>query len=115
MKQRALSILLALCIVMTLLPTTVWAADSDFTIDENGVLTEYSGAGGDVIIPDSVTSVGGGAFRNCISLTSVTISDSVTNIGSYAFYSCTNLTSVAIPDSVNSIGESAFSDCTSGP
>jgi len=39
-------------------------------------------------IPDSVTSIGNYAFRNCTNLTSVTIPDSVTSIGSYAFDDC---------------------------
>ena len=34
-----------------------------------------------LIIPDSVTSIGGYAFRNCKSITSITIPDSVTSIG----------------------------------
>ena len=45
---------------------------SDFRI-ENGVLMEYTGPGGHVVIPDSVTSIGDSAFKNCNSLTSITI------------------------------------------
>ena len=63
-------------------------------------------------IPDSVTSIGKSAFRNCTGLTSITIPDSVTDIGANAFRDCTGLTSITIPDSVTSIGGSAFSDCT---
>ena len=66
-----------------------------------------------VVIPDSVTSIGGDAFRDCDSLTSVVIGDSVTSIGGDAFYGCYNLTSVVIPDSVTSIGEYAFYSCSS--
>ena len=65
-----------------------------------------------ITIPDSVTSIGWGAFYGCTSLTSVTIGNSVTSIGDYAFYNCTSLTSITIPDSVTSIGELAFSGCT---
>ena len=56
-------------------------------------------------IPNSVTSIGGSAFRDCIGLTSVTIPNSVTSIGNYAFSGCSGLTSVTIPNSVTSIGE----------
>ena len=67
----------------------------------------------ELIIPDSVTTIGDSAFRGCSSLTSVTISDSVTTIGDSAFSGCSSLTSVTIPDSVTTIGDSAFYNCSS--
>ena len=67
----------------------------------------------DLIIPNSITSIGSYVFSGCSSLTSVTIPSSVTSIGSGAFSDCSGLTSITIPSSVTSIGSGAFSDCSS--
>lgn len=66
----------------------------------------------DLVIPNSVTSIGNCAFCGCSRLTSVTIPSSVTSIGDYAFSGCSRLTTVNIPNSVTSIGYSAFKNCT---
>lgn len=58
-----------------------------------------------------VTEISGGAFSNCVNLTSVSIPNTVTHID--GFYSCYNLTSVNIPNSATSIEHSAFSGCSS--
>ena len=84
----------------------------------NSVTSIGSGAFGgctgltSVYIPNSVTSIGDRAFAGCNNLTSVYIPNSVTSIGSSAFFRCAGLTSVTIPNSVTSIGESAFGGCS---
>ena len=65
------------------------------------------------IIPNSVTSIGDGAFSMCESLTNIKIPKSVTNIGYSAFLGCKSLSSINIPNSVTNIGYSAFSECRS--
>ena len=64
------------------------------------------------LIPNSVISIGHGAFYDLESLTNITIPSSVTSIGDYAFRDCTSLTSITIPNSVTSIGSYAFLGCT---
>jgi len=79
-------------------------------------ITEYTGLGGNVIIPGTintlpVTSIGNSAFYSCNRLSKVKIANSVTNIGNDAFRSCTGLTDIMIPTNVASIGDLAFSCC----
>ena len=62
-------------------------------------------------IPNSVTSIGGGAFEGCKNLTTITIPNSVTSIWQMAFAGCESLTSINIPDSVTSIGVGVFEGC----
>ena len=88
------------------------SSNSDFQI-KDGVLIKYTGTGKKAVLPDGVTSIGGYAFYDCKSLTSITIPDSVTKIGDCAFRYCTSLTSITIPNSVTSIGKYAFDDCKS--
>ena len=66
-----------------------------------------------VTIPNSVKSIGDGAFQLCVSLQSASIPNSVTSIGDWAFSSCESLQSITIPNSVKSIGDEAFSGCES--
>ena len=65
-----------------------------------------------LVIPNSVESIGYSAFSGCSGLTSVTIPNSVKSIGYYAFVDCTGLTSVNIPNSVTFIDSNAFSGCS---
>lgn len=66
----------------------------------------------DLVIPNSLTSIGDNIFSGCSGLTTVTIPNSVKDIGSRAFHGCSGLTSVTIPTSVMSIGSSAFYNCS---
>ena len=72
---------------------------------------EFSGLTS-LIIPNKVTSIGDDAFNGCTGLTSVTIPNKVTSIGNYAFRNCSGLTSVTIPNSVTGIGFRAFEGCS---
>ena len=91
-------------------------------------------------IPNTVTTIDSGAFRNCTSLTSITIPASVIYIGNTAFFGsglesitfaegsqltaiggvdfrgsfgfCTSLTSITIPASVTTIGWCVFDGCS---
>ena len=63
-------------------------------------------------IPNSVTGIGGRAFKRCSSLTNIQIPDGVISIGREAFCYCRLLKSIDIPDSVISIGDRVFYNCS---
>jgi|GEM_PF-2240674 len=86
----------------------------------NGMLLSKDGTkliqginNGSVTIPEGVTSISYGAFRDCSALTNVTISSGVANIGCMAFGWCNGLTSVIIPEGVKSLDGNAFWRCSS--
>lgn len=132
--------------------TAVWEADSQMTgfsfttkavvvgggTQNSCTITAYTGSGGDIVIPNGVTTIGNGIFQFNTSITSVVIPDSVTTIGDNAFDQCEslktvtfgtnsqlttigvsafsfcpNIESISISDSVTSIGKHAFYDCNS--
>ncbi|MDE5829784.1 MAG: leucine-rich repeat protein [Duncaniella sp.] len=74
------------------------------------MMPDYSEA--EFEVPNTVTTIGSGAFVNCTSLESVTIPSTVTSIGDYAFQKLTKLSTLSLPASVESIGNYAFDGCT---
>ena len=67
----------------------------------------------DLVIPDSITSIGKLAFYCCTDITNLTIPNSVTSIGYRAFYYCKKMSTINFPASLRSIDEYAFSSCSS--
>ena len=61
-------------------------------------------------IPESVTTIDAYAFADCDKLKNITIPEGITTINSYTFKSC-GLESITIPQNVTSIGSSAFKLC----
>ena len=66
-----------------------------------------------IIIETGVTTIGNGAFADCMYLTSVSIPEGVVSIGNYAFYYCEELPAISLPQTLEVIGQSAFGGCYS--
>ena len=64
-------------------------------------------------IPDDVTIVGRGAFRNCEKLVELDIGPKVEILEKEAFRGCNSLHVLTLPQNVRKVGESAFRDCIS--
>ena len=112
-------------------------ADEQFRI-EDGVLRQYLGLGGDVVIPNQVNAIDpetepfrsnllissvsipgtvslvpDNAFEGCANLKKAVLKDGVTGIGNYAFKGCNALEELHLPDSLQEIGSGAFQECSS--
>uniref|UniRef100_UPI003FEDFE2B leucine-rich repeat domain-containing protein n=1 Tax=Candidatus Limisoma sp. TaxID=3076476 RepID=UPI003FEDFE2B len=66
----------------------------------------------ELTLPNSLESIGDGAFRGCSGLTELTLPNRVKSIGDIAFRGCSGLTELILPNSVRSIGDIAFTYCS---
>ena len=82
-----------------------------FNKSQTTLLRFPAGKPGSYVIPPTVTSVMGEAFRFATKLVSVTIPNSVTSIGGFAFEQCTSLVNVTVGTGVSNIGDLAFGSC----
>ena len=141
MKRKITTLLLALVLVLSLLPSMAWAAvieegfgaegtkfrydtgTKTMTISGNGVIPfrDFGSVYYDfgfpisevkkVVIKSGVTKIGDHAFHDFYSMTSITIPNTVTYIGKAAFDSCRSLSAVTLPTSLRTIDSSAFYQC----
>jgi BspA type Leucine rich repeat region (6 copies) len=67
----------------------------------------------EVILPDSMETIGYQAFRGCINLTTIRIPEKVKSLPNYTFYACSNLASIDFTEGLTSIGYECFYNCYS--
>jgi len=90
-----------------------------YTFDQSQIIYCSAIKTDKIEIPNTVTTIGTGAFYGCNLITAVSIPNSVSLIKPQAFYNCTGLISVIIGDSTNtgarasiSIQPTAFDGCS---
>lgn len=66
-----------------------------------------------VKLPDSIRSIGEGAFQNCRELSELNIPDGVVEIGKNAFSGCRKMTELVVPETVTKMDGGTFAGCTS--
>ena len=135
--RRILVVLLTLCLLLGMVPGSVFAADGvakgkcglnvTWELDSEGRLLiygsgeidhtqtvtkpawkNYTGLIKSVEIKEGVTSIGAESFAGCSNITQAILPGSLTSIGDSAFYNCWQLSEVVLPDNLENLGESAF-------
>ena len=134
MKKRLLSLLVSLCLLLSVLPVSASAATISGSCGknvryrlENGVMT-ISGTGAmdrlyygerpweddlseirSVVVKEGVTTVGSDSFKKCDNLSSVTLPSTLKAVQERAFWGCSKLTSITLPNGLEEMWDSAFS------
>lgn len=65
----------------------------------------------EIKIPDSVETIGNGAFYECRDLERIALPSALQTLSTVTFYNCTALSEVTFPASLKTIESSAFSGC----
>lgn len=89
----------------------ITCAQSNIVIGDSFI--KYNEGAQSYAMPDTVKRIEMDAFKDCVSLKSVTLSKNLEEIHNSAFEGCTSLESIAIPDKVSVINGRAFYNCLS--
>lgn len=110
----AMSLILSVWVISSQ-STSASTLDGGFEVSDSDptILQGYTGAGGAITIPNSVTTIGAGVFANNTAITSVVLPDSVTSLGSGVFQGCSNMSSITLSNALSSIPDNTFRECTS--
>lgn len=128
--KKAFPLILAVSLVIGAFgETTAYAAESDFSATEDGILCEYTGHDTKITLPSEITEVQVGAFSTDCNSSNANIADievesgneNYTSIGGVLYTSdkktlvycppANARTSYTIPEGVTAIGSSAFQKC----
>ena len=89
----------------------------EFSVSNGEItITNFPNSDGTIEVPaeidgNPVKYIGNNASRNRIRIEEVILPDSVVSIGTFAFYGCTNLRKIVIYNTLESIATNAFRNC----
>ncbi len=88
------------------------------TIDLNNVetLKDYVFTGSkklkEIEIPQSVTKMGNGCFKDCAELKTAVLNNVIKTVSPYTFNNCPKLSSVTLPSGIETLGSASFEQCS---
>ena len=111
--NKIIAAVLAIAMAFGLAAPAYATGITDGFVIENGVLTAYTGDDTVVRVPDSVTAIANGAFRNNTTMTELYLGKNVVSIENNIVYGAAALTTVHLPDGDTpvAVAGSAFSGC----
>lgn len=111
--NKIIAAVLAIAMAFGLAAPAYATGITDGFVIENGVLTAYTGDDTVVRVPDSVTAIANGAFRNNTTMTELYLGKNVVSIENNIAYGAAALTTVHLPDGDTpvAVAGSAFSGC----
>lgn len=80
-------------------------------LQNNSLVTVCDKTTREVIIPDTILRINGGAFCRCEYITNIDMPDNISHIGDGAFSWCERLQEISLPLNLKHIGVRAFSNC----
>ncbi len=100
--KKLISTIICVSLIASLIGIPVSATGGEWTIDNNGYVTGYSGTESVLTVPDTisgitVTGIGESAFEKNTSIKEITLPETCTFIDSYAFKNCSNLNTINAP------------------
>lgn len=114
-KKRLLGALLAAAALIIMqvpgLEADASTSASGFQM-EGSTLVRYRGTEKSVSVPDTVQTIGQGAFEDNTNIELVVLPNSVKRIEAYAFWGCDNLDTVVLGKGLSEVGDYAFTNCT---
>ena len=139
MKKRIFMLLLAVCLMATLLPVSVFAEESvldaktgtcgegiSWTLQDGTLTVSGSGEMEDgapwadyenqiekLVLTGGITRIGAEAFYDYDRLEEIDFGDSLVEIGERAFYGCDDLTVIHLPATFRKFGAECFRACNS--